>query len=64
MNRDLHDAVLRLTTPRPFEPDYPKHLARLEDDERATQVVAQAGYDTSPASLYALRRRLDAGEAL
>jgi hypothetical protein len=52
----LREAVYRLTTPRPFEPDYARHLARLVEDEKALAVVASAGYATDHAALVELRR--------
>jgi hypothetical protein len=54
-------AVLRLTSPRPFEPDFAAHLARLAEDDKASAVVVAAGYDADdPAVLRDLRARLEA----
>lgn len=43
----LVEDAKRLTTPRPFEPDYAKHTARLAEDKRAQKRLARAGYTTT-----------------
>jgi hypothetical protein len=56
----LQSAVLRLTTPRAFEPDYKAHMARLAEDERAEAVIRAAGHDANdPSALAALRSGID-----
>jgi hypothetical protein len=56
----LQSAVLRLTTPRSFEPDYKAHMARLAEDERAEAVIRKAGYNPAdPSALAALQSSIN-----
>lgn len=48
MSPTLLDDAKRLTTPRPFEPDYTAHLARLADDDAARARLHAAGYYCHP----------------
>lgn len=44
--QDLIKEARRLTAPRPFEPDYQRHLARIAEDRQARDRLAAAGFYT------------------